>query len=63
MNLWNIEENSKFQKSETPLVERETMLVQTLDEEDSNKYFIPPKNLECNEGGRLGINKEIKIHI
>jgi hypothetical protein len=39
------------------------MLVQTLDEEDSNKYFIPPKNLECNEGGRLGINKEIKIHI
>jgi hypothetical protein len=34
------------------------MLVQTPYEEDSNKYFIPPKNLEYNEGGRLQINRE-----
>jgi hypothetical protein len=36
------------------------VLVQTPDEEDSNKYFIPPNNVECNEGGKLRIKR---IHI
>jgi hypothetical protein len=40
-----------------PLVDKKTMLVQTPNEEDSNKYFIMLKSLKYNEGGRLGISK------
>jgi hypothetical protein len=34
------------------------LLVQTLDEEESEEYFTPPQSLNCNDNGRLESNKE-----
>jgi hypothetical protein len=40
-----------------PHVDRMTLLVQALDEKESNKYFTLPQNVKCKEDGRLKSNK------
>jgi hypothetical protein len=58
MNSWNIFENSRIWRIKTPLVDRMTLLVQTLDEEESKEYFTLLQSPDCNEENRLKGNRE-----
>jgi hypothetical protein len=58
MNSWNIFENSRIWRIKTLLVDRMTLLVQTLDEEESKEYFTLLQSPDCNEENRLKGNRE-----
>jgi len=58
MNSWNIFENSRIWRIKTLLVDRMTLLVQALDEEESKEYFTLLQSPDCNEENRLEGNRE-----